>query len=133
MEEFDTERLLKLLGALIKASDSDLLNNRKCFPCKKEDHEYYKAIRDSFQIIYDEADYTCSSQFLSEVEGKSDKFVQMKSKIFHEPTKKNAHRIELLDKLCSLNTINEAVSYINVQHHKRYNQAMDNLEKCRDA
>jgi len=133
MEQFDKERLLNLLGALIKVADADLVNNRKSFPCEKEDHELYQTIRDNFQRIYSEADFTCSSLFLSDVQGKSDKFVQMKSKIFNEPTKKQAHRTELLNKLCSLATINEAKEYINVQHNELYNQSLECLEKCRIA
>ena len=87
MKEFDKEKLLKLIGAFIETSDSDLLNNRNCFPCNKADHEYYKTIRDCFQQIYDEADYTCSNIFLSEVKGKTEKYIEMKSKILNEPNK----------------------------------------------
>lgn len=133
MEEFDKERLLNMVGAFIKVADADLVNNRKIFPCKKEDHKNYQTIRDSFQTMYSEADFTCSDRFLVSVKGKSDKFIQMKSKIFNEAAKKKAHREVLLDKLCSLATISEAREYINVQHNELYNQALECLEKCRIA
>jgi hypothetical protein len=133
MEEYDKERLLGLLGALIKAADSDLVNNRRCFPCKKEDHEHYKAIRNSYLKIYDEANFASSEKFLTSVKGKSEKFIQMKAKMFNDPVQRKAHMADVLDKLCSLTTINEAKQYINVEHHELYNQAMLSLEKCSDA
>jgi hypothetical protein len=133
MEEFGKERLLGLLGALIKAADSDLVNNRRTFPCKKEDHEHYKIVRNSYEKIFDKADYASSEKFLTSVKGKSEKFIQMKAKMFNDPVKRKAHRVEVLGKLCSLTTINEAKQYINVQHHGLYNQAMASLDKCSDA
>ena len=122
-----------MIGAFIRAADSDLVNNRKCFPCDKDDHKHYKEIRDCFKRIYDDADFTCSNSFQANVQGKSEQFIQMKSKIFNDPVKKKAHREELLEKLCSLATINEAKDYINLQHVELYNQALASLAKCRDA
>lgn len=133
MDILDQEQLLMMLGAFIEAADADLVDNRKCFPCNPRDHEHYKAIRDCFKIIYDEADFTQSNEFQASVQGKDDKFIQVKSKIFNDPVKKMTHRAMLLDKLCSLSTLTEAKNYINLQHHELYNRAVVSLAKCSDG
>ena len=83
--------------------------------------------------MYKEADFTQSNEFLTSVQGKTDKLIQMKSKIFNDPVKKKAHRENLLDKLCSLSTIDEAKNYINLQHHELYRHAISSLAKCSGA
>lgn len=88
MEEFDKQKLLGLLGAFIKVTDSHLVNNRRCFPCKKEDHEHYKIIRDNYKKMFDEADFSTSEKFLKSVKGKSESYIQMKVKLFSAPVKK---------------------------------------------
>jgi len=133
MEEFNTDRLLNILGALISVSDADLIDDRKCFPCKNEHHEYFKEIRNCFKQIFDEVEYPLSRQFLNEVEGKTEKFIVMKSKLYSAPKKMTEYKKEVLDMLCSMSTIQKAENYVNLQHEILYKRAFDNIRKCHEV
>ncbi|PVZ62733.1 hypothetical protein [Pelagibaculum spongiae] len=133
MEEFNTDRLLKTLGALISVSDADLVDDRKCFPCKSEHHVHYKEIRNCFKQIFDEVEYPSTRQFLNEVEGKAEKFIVMKSKLYSAPKKKTEYKKEVLDMLCSMSTIQKAENYVNIQHKTLYKKALDNIRKCHEV
>lgn len=132
-KEYPFEQLLGLVGAFIKVSDGDLINKRSCFPCRPEHHEFFKAIRDCYQQMYTEADYTHSNIFLNDVQGKSEKTIEMKTKLLNDPIKRTSHREELIDKLCNISTIEEAHSYVNIEHHALYAKALKNMEKCNGA
>ncbi len=131
--EYPFEQLLGLVGAFIKVADGDLINKRSCFPCKPELHEYFKEIRDCYQQMYTEADYTHSIIFLNDVQGKPEKIREMKAKLFNDPVKRNNHREDLIEKLCNISTIEEAHSYINIEHHALYAKALKNIDKCSGA
>ncbi|USH03833.1 hypothetical protein K6Q96_07540 [Grimontia kaedaensis] len=124
MQEMRKAQLLKLIGSLIKAADGDLVNKPSCFPCPAEQHEYYKVIRDCFQVIYTDADYTKSQAFIIEMMGKSDGFIKMKSKILLIPAKRKSHREKLLAKLSDLNQIDNALVDINVEHEPLFRKAI---------
>ncbi|MFO6423569.1 hypothetical protein [Motilimonas sp. KMU-193] len=126
------EQLLKLIGALIRVSDGDLVNKCSCFPCPQDQHEYYKVIRDCFQAMYWDADYTKSRAFKKEISGKSDNFTKMKVKMLSAPIKRQAHKDKLLEQLCDLNQLDNAYNYINIEHKPLFTQAVENLGKCND-
>jgi len=127
------EQLLKIIGSLIRATDGDLVNRRSCFPCPPDQHEYYKAIRDCFQTMYCDADYTKSSAFKKETTGKSDNFIEMKAKMLSAPIKRQAHKDKLLAQLCDLNQLDNASNYINIEHEPLFTKAVENLGRCNDT
>lgn len=133
MERMSKEQLLRLIGSLIRAADGDLVNKRSCFPCPPDQHEYYKAVRDCFQTMYCEADYTKSNAFKKEIVEKSDSFIEMKAKMLSAPTKRQAHKDKLLTQLCDLNEIDNASNYINVENEPLFTKAVQNLARCNDA
>jgi hypothetical protein len=133
IKEMNKEQLLKLIGALIQVNDSHLVDNKSCFLCPDDQHEYYKIIRDCFQKIYEEADFTQTNLFLNETKGKSEQFVEMKTKLYRKPLKISAHRNELIEKICSLKNIEETKNYINISNKQLYEEALHYIEKCHDA
>ena len=133
MERLNKDQLLKLIGSLIRATDGDLVNKRSCFPCPPDQHEYYKFVRDCFQTMYGEADYTKSIAFNKEIAGKSDSFIEMKAKMLSAPINRQAHKEKLLSQLCNLNHLDNASSYINIEHAPLFAKAVEYLGRCNDA
>ena len=133
MERLNKAQLLKLIGSLIRAADGELVNKRSCFPCPPDQHEYYKSVRDCFQTMYKEADLTKSRVFKKEIAGKSDRLIEMKAKILSSPIKRQEHKDKLLVQLCELNKLDDALSYINIEHEPLFTIAVENLELCNDA
>jgi hypothetical protein len=80
-KEYRKEELFKILLALVAAIDSDLLDNRRCFPCNSKDHATWKWIRDAIQDFYVNYDYVESPEFLNSIKGKSDSYQSMAKKI----------------------------------------------------
>ncbi|MGY5739696.1 hypothetical protein ACXHQ8_13750 [Vibrio antiquarius] len=133
MGRLNKEQLLRLIGSLIRATDGDLVNKHSCFPCPPDQHEYYKSVRDSFQTMYREAEFTKSRAFKKEIAGKSDSLIEMKAKMLSSPIKRQKHKDKLLAQLCDLNKLDDALNYINIEHVSLFTIAIENLQRCNDA
>jgi len=94
---------------------------------------HFKEIRNCFKQIFDEVEYPLSRQFLNEVEGKTTKFIEMKSKLYSAPKKMTEYKKEVLDMLCSMSTIQKAEDYVNIQHKTLYKKAFENIRKCHEV
>ena len=121
-KEYSPQELVTLIVTLIKASDADLVDNRKCFPCKKEDHENYKRIRDIFVKIYSEADYSKSRLFQKDIAGKSESVKNMKIKLNNSPIKKSEYKNKLLESFKMITNFDKAYELANIDHEQLLNE-----------
>jgi hypothetical protein len=66
------------------------------------DFDLVRQIARTVKSIYDRFDYTKSLDFLRSIAGKSDSFVDMKSRLVSDPKKKAEQRVRLADALIEL-------------------------------
>ncbi|WP_036800701.1 hypothetical protein [Photobacterium marinum] len=99
------QKVLHLILSLLKAGEIELLKNGsllRCESCSDVDKEKIKTVGILMAEIYDSYDYFLSLEFLNSVDGKSEKYREMKVKMESTAPKKQKHKEEFMSSVREL-------------------------------
>ena len=97
-------QLLQAVVGLIEVNDYQLLSHRPALGeiAHPDDFELVGRIARTVKSLYDDFDYTESPEFLRSIEGKSDRFAEMKRRLASDPQRRAEQRDRLAEALVEL-------------------------------
>ncbi len=102
-----------------------MVDNRRCFPCRKQEHAVWQHARDLFFRLLNSYAYSQAPEFLRTIDGKSHAYVEMATRLAYR--KNREKREELCRRLNELLDSDEALDLVPFSEHQNLGEVKSQL------